>query len=257
MRWDWYQATVETEPDHVIGELLAAFDMASLKDCPPNRPYERGVAIVRGDRTLAKCFWGGVNPKPNVLATGEDSVIAAGVLRNGIAHRVSRADACEDYESPGAWDGIAGMWLETAEEFGVTVTHQGDFYRAEKGRTLYLGAPSSVVRARCYEKGVQLGIDRPIVRAEVQCRPKSHAKDRVSKLEPEEIWGLSRWSRSLGECLTGLEIPRVLAGTLYTPTDTDRARAALLRQYGKHLQVWADEVGSWEELGRMIGSRLA
>lgn len=257
MRWDWYQATVETEPDHVIAELLRAHELASISDCPPIRPYERGVAIVRGDRTLARCFWGGVNPKPHVIATGEDSPAVAEVLRGGIPHRVSRADACEDYEAAGAWERISGMWLDAADEFGVSVKHEGDFHRGTNGRTLYLGAPTSVVRARCYEKGVQLGIDRPIVRAEVQCRPKSHARALVSKLEPGEAWGLSRWSRSLGEALTGLDIPRVPAGTLYTPTDTDRARAALLRQYGKHLQAWADELGSWEKLGSAIGDRLS
>lgn len=252
MRFDWYQATVETEPDHVIGELLQAFYLSSVEDCKPITPYEQGVAIVRGDRKLAECFWGGCNPLPHVRSTSEAAPEAAALLREKIPHRVTRFDVCEDFEAEDAWDRIAGMWVSTADEFRVALRHMGDFHRGEDGRTLYLGAPSSVVRARCYEKGKELGIDRPIVRAEVQCRPKAHARVQAASLEPVAAWGMSRWSKSLGEALTGLDLPRVPAGTLWKPSDVERARAALVRQYGRHVLDWADEVGGGDALVAII-----
>lgn len=53
----------------------------------------------------------------------------------------------------------------------MTTTVAGDWYAAERGRTLYVGAPSSAVRVRFYEKGIQLGSSPNWVRFEWQVRP--------------------------------------------------------------------------------------
>lgn len=47
----------------------------------------------------------------------------------------------------------------------------GDWLGGVKGRTLYVGAPSSALRLRFYEKGIQLGGSSSWVRLEWQVRP--------------------------------------------------------------------------------------
>jgi hypothetical protein len=42
----------------------------------------------------------------------------------------------------------------------------------------------------------------------------------------------------------------------WRPTDTDRARYALVRTYGRVIQAWRDEAGGWDELGHEIERQM-
>ncbi|WP_235605818.1 replication initiation factor domain-containing protein, partial [Rhodanobacter thiooxydans] len=78
---------------------------------------------------------------------------------------------------------------------------RGDWDMPELGRTQYLGASSSAVRARLYEKGKQPEFRHlsrfDLCRLEIQVRPAKDAKDAYSKLSALEVWGASKWTRQL------------------------------------------------------------
>jgi hypothetical protein len=46
-------------------------------------------------------------------------------------------------------------------------------------------------------------------------------------------------------------------GTVWKQSDTDRARSALVKQYGAIMSQWAQDVGSWEALGPAIQAAMS
>ena len=126
----------------------------------------------------------------------------------------------------------------------------------EKGRTLYLGAQSSPTRMRLYEKGKQpqfAFLDRPNwARIEVQVRPAKDAKDVFSMLSPTEVWGSSRWSRAIAASVLQEHVDPHPAGTVYKKTERDAALDWMMRQYGPHLLSLAEDLGSWDCVGRTL-----
>lgn len=269
MRFDWYSATVPAGPDDVLGAMLSAWDLSSVKEIRPKHGYERGAQIHRGDRVLATAWWGGPNGSDvHAWASGSDCPAFADLVRSEWPeHRVSRADVCEDYTAPGAWDVLSGMAITVADEYRLKLDTRGDWVRNAPGRTLYLGSRKSVATCRVYEKGVQMaaeglpGADTDWVRVELEVKPqKRPAKLLAARMLPVEFWGASRWSLGLVEMLGAEHVQRIKLGTVYEAADVDRARAALVRQYGKHLIAWAESLGDEgpliSEIRRMFESTL-
>jgi predicted Zn-dependent protease len=131
----------------------------------------------------------------------------------------------------------------------------------DEGRTLYLGAKSSVCRTRLYQKGLQpeyrhLGRVH-WARAELQVRPAKEAKEAFSQLTPLEFWGASSWSRELAGAILQEHVDPHPAGTVYRLTERDRAVEWLCRQYGAHLLSLAEDLGSWECVGLQLRDTIA
>lgn len=258
MKIDAYAATVRGSIDNVLGELVSVFDLASHKPSRAFHGYQHGAQVHRGDRVLAQVLWGGNGGGIHVSSMGQESGQVAQVLREHFpGHPVTRFDAAEDYVADSAFDQLSGLALEVADKHRCRVYHAGDWHRAEEGRTLYIGSSTSVAQVRVYEKGRQLGGDPNWVRVELCARPKRlEARLAFSQVKPVEVFGVSKWSRELGERLSGQEIERIRAGSLWRPPDLSRARSALIRQYGQLLGAWADEVGGWEALGLVLGAEI-
>lgn len=257
MRFDWYAATVPAGPDEVLGAMLAEWDLASIEDAKPRHGYERGVKVRRGDRTLATAWWGGVNgDSVHAWSSGGQAQGLAELLRREWPlHSVSRADSCEDYTAPDAWQQLSGLAVETAEEHRLKLDTRGDWVRGLPGRTLQVGSRSSVAFVRVYEKGVQMAAeghtdaDPEWVRVELEVKPqKRPGKLLAAMTDAVGLWGASRWTQVLAERLGAPEVARIKLGTVYEPADSARARNALVRQYGKHLLAWADELGGGDAL---------
>lgn len=251
-RWDWYEATVHgSSQDEVVAELVRGLDLVDVRAGRGMYGYAHGAEVVRGDRVLARVWWGG-NPGVHVVGTGESAPDVAALLRRGrlrLRWEVlpTRVDACEDWVEEGLFDRLASGLISYAQEAGVSIDQQGDWVRGY-GRTLYLGARSSVVRVRLYEKGCKEGGDPAWVRMEVMVRPRRHARAEVAGWSPDDAWGASRW---LCEALARIGWDRLMVrsvGTVYRPSSDERARAALVRQYGPTLVRWAEEVGGWDAL---------
>lgn len=264
MRVDWYQATVPEKGPSVLGLMGGhkAFDLCDFDRVGARNSYSDAVSVVRGGNQVALVMWGGVNEGANVCFTGPSAPIGREFIReHWPAHRVSRVDSCEDYCEDGAWDVLESLCETIADTHDVKLRHNGDFYRREDGRTLYLGGKTSPVQVRCYEKGRQmrsLGVetaDLRWVRAEVQIRPPSRVKGVIGQLSERELWGCAKFSSEFMRLLDSKEV-KATPMNEYRPSDDERAYKAMLRQYGPLLRRLAETQG-WDMLGRTIGDDLA
>lgn len=251
--WDWYQATFEAPAEEITGGLLSVFSGVEPVSDRGRHGYQYGRQICRGDDVLARIWWGG-NPGTHVQVTGGHSPELVPVLREWWpGHRVTRCDVCEDWDKAGLFDELSGELIAYSRENGIRIDQQGDWVRGE-GRTLYLGSRSSVVQLVLYEKGYQIGLDQggspSHVRLEVRLRPSGRDSRRlVARWAPDEVFQGSRWLVQALERIGWERLQSASLGTVRRPSDEARARAALIRQYGRALERWAEEVGGWEALG--------
>ena len=271
-RFDWYQATVPAPVQDVLAALPGVVDDGDwerMRKAPHG--YGFGSTLVDHDGPVARVWWGGTHEHPHVVASGEFAPRVADLLRaEWPAHRVSRADVCEDYAEPGSYDRLQDLALSVARDKGVRVGTAGDHLLTKQGRTLYLGAPTSHTRLRIYDKAAELrakfhgqpqkleAIPEELARFEVQVRPQTpQAKQAAAKADPVSLMGSAAWTRQLMLLVSGLDLPPFTAGKVWRQADDDRAYAALLAQYGGLLQRIRSDAGSWECVGLQIGSDLA
>jgi len=260
VRWDWYQGTVfGGEPVFVAEVLGRAFgDLVDVVPSKPKNGYLRGCQLVRGE-PLCSIWWGG-NPGAHVLGTGQASPEVASVVRSVVDDwrwewSPSRVDACVDWIEAGLFDELASFAMQFAKERGVSINQQGDWYRGE-ARTLYLGSRESTVQLVLYEKGYEAGGDPSWVRFEVRVRPKGHARIEVGRWEPATALGACAWLRDLVQALgLGARITQAV-GTVWRPSDAERARRAMVKQYGRVMLGWFEELGSWERVGVEVGAQV-
>jgi hypothetical protein len=188
-----------------------------------------------------------------VEVKGERSPAVVEALRALQPHRATRLDSCADEERPGAFEDLLGPLLQVKAEHRLYGEKRGDWEQPELGRTQYLGAPSSVVRARLYEKGRQPEFRHlarfDLVRLEVQVRPQKEAKDEYSRLSAVEVWGASKWTRQLAEAVLLQKLDPHPPGTIRRDSSMDQALRWMSKQYGPHLVALAAELGSWECVG--------
>ena len=268
-RWDWYEGTTfGVDADTVASTVARAYGWqavgvspVTVGPCRGMHGYLRGAAISKGDETLCEITWGG-NPGVHLKASGASSpqlwkVINALKLEHSCEWSPSRVDAAVDWIEAGLFDRLAGPAMQFADARGIVIDQQGDWHRG-KGRSLYLGAKTSVVRLNLYEKGYQLGggADPNWVRWEVRVRPKGHARLEVGTWAPHDALGASTWLVDLQRELGLGERFAHSVGTVWRPSDTDRARRALIRQYARVMHQWFEEVGTWEQLGVELGTRV-
>lgn len=254
-RWDWYQATLPAaDPAEICSCLLEHFDLSDLAPGRPLNGYEQGAEIRRGEHILATVWWGG-NPGTHVKGTGEESPTVRDALEH-FTRLPSRVDACEDWLQEGLFDDMAQGLITYAKDNGIAINQQGDWSRGIS-RTLYLGAPSSPVRLVLYEKGYQCGGDPSWVRLEARVRPHKRAKLLVGQWGPDDAFRASRWLCEALEAIGWEDLRPYSIGTLRRPSDEERARRALVQQYGRVLECWADEIGGWDALGAVLADRIS
>lgn len=259
MRFDWYQATAAERVSASAVEVLAVHSDDHPEAIKGAHGYSRGWAMRREGRTFARVYQGHGLPE-HVVASGEDAPAVADLLRGHLPHQVSRADVCVDYEGGDATFAQVRAMAESVALGRVVITDYVERAPAGTAATCYVGARSSEVRARIYEKGKQ-DPRYPVgtVRAEVQTRPSSRdRKQLAATLDPAAFWGLSRWSRQLMAEL-GVMVP---AAPVRTPrvSDLDGALNAMSSQYGRRLLELAErlegdvEAFALDLLARVYGS---
>ena len=250
-RFDWYQATVHGLTEVVLtavnNALLNVFDLSDFAPSTPLNGYTHGAVIRRGDTVFASIFWGG-NRGVNVKGTGENAPQISKALRSlPYRHRVTRVDSCVDWVESGLFDRLASSLIAFALEHDIKINQQGDWERGQ-ARTLYLGAPSSTVRLVLYEKGYESGGDSDWVRLEARVRPRGDHGYLVATWSPDDVFRASRWLVGALECIGWDGLIARSVGTVWRPSDLDRAKLALIRQYRRTLLSWADQVGGWDML---------
>lgn len=233
LRVDWFEATVELDT-HVLLAYLALFCTDDTEEWTIVKGkgasgYLRSTRLIGPtfDVTVLDLGNGGY---PHVRATGQNAEPVRRVLQGiGCVGRVSRVDiACDSTEG---WTAAERRVLDYADSHPKTqIMHMGDFHRAERGRTYYLGAATSRRRVRIYEKGIQMGTEPNWVRVELQFRPEDRAsKSWAFRASLPELANSSRTFIAV-RALEGLYVPPLFERTGTQPIH------ALAHQYGRILK---------------------
>lgn len=255
VRFDWYQTTVLVQCPQESGLVDALLKAWPLSDWGPARNlngYAYGGAILRGDRILCHLCWGG-QTGVNCKTTSDESPVLAEALRQfRKPHLPTRIDSCIDWQEEGLFDSLSGALIDYAKQNRLSINQQGDWIRGQ-ARTLYVGSKDSPVRLVLYEKGYQQGGSAPLdwVRLEVRVRPKREWRSAVSSWDAETVF-CAGWVPGALQALGWDDLQRRSVGTVWKRSDDERARLALLKQYGAVMARWANETGGWASFGGVL-----
>ena len=258
-RFDWMQKTVHEDPRDIY-ELLAGTLGGELEPGRGLNGYHRSMAVKRAGETLARVLFGGPNGWPNVVTSGPATDDVAPVMRGAWDRaEVTRMDSASDFDSPGGYEAVRAILEAIHERTGLTKYELSSTKRGVTSATYYLGAPSSRVRVRLYQKGRferQQGhaeASENWFRLEGQVRPTgADARRRASTMDALEVWGFSPTLRELARDVLGADVERVNPNLRRDP-DYERALEALKRQYGATLEKLLAVEGSWDAVGHVLG----
>ena len=291
-RFDWYAATIDEGDSEKIARHLGHSLGIEVQPCKPVKPWGRAHALVVDGEVVARVFGYGIardsdrsTPRlsvPNVEAASPSPIAAVSshsdapdvgaglcqvvvtsthcdrlvpvVRRLWPAHRVARADAAYDFALQFAE--LDRKALTFALDQGITWRLVTD---SAGGATRYLGATSSEVMLRVYDKRAEVlsrtpelvdGVPDLWTRVEVQVRPgKSDQKWRLGVATPEEAFGFSRWSALFAAMHLDLE-PITEATHVRRPDDVTRHFWYLGSQYAPALRRFEKEGVDRQELAR-------
>jgi hypothetical protein len=270
--FDWYQATVRRPENDVIEALLDLEPGLSVSHSRGAHGYAHAAVVgSEAEGTVARVWHGGSHPFPHVIVSGEWAQPGVELIRARfeMEHVVSRADVRQDFSDEGAFDVIQPHLVDAAARHRVKVGTAGDHLLTKLGRTVYLGAPSSAVRLRLYDKAAELRahlaknpaklaqVPPHLARLEAQVRPATHeARFFFSTMEPVEMLGCARWMREVWNAVAGLQLTPINVGRGWRQSDDERAYRYLLAQYGGVLRRMRVTHGSWECVGLQLGEDL-
>lgn len=245
-KWDQHNTTWhDVDAVEICSKLEALEPFAMVLPDRPKHGYQTGVVFSAGGEAIARVWWGG-NPGVHVTLHNENAHRLAPLLRGLEGHReLTRADACEDFIEAGGFDRMAGYWMAFAKARGLKINQQGDWVRGI-GRTLYVGSRSSPVMLRIYEKGHKEGGNPDWYRLEVEIKPKGAARVAAAYWEAGQAFNCSGWLVAGLEGLGWDHLKAQAIGTVYRPSDEDRARRWLVKQGHGVISRWIDEAGSVE-----------
>lgn len=245
-KFDWYEATFfEINPLDLVREIERAHPFALIEPDRPQYGYRVGQVFKHGGDAMARVWWEG-NEGVHVSTTSSHAHRLAPLLRGHGVHFPTRVDACEDWIEHGLFDRMANHLTAYAVAHRITITQLGDWVRGQ-ARTLYLGSKHSVVRLVLYEKGYEQGANPDWVRLEIRCRPKGRANRLLfSQLTPGQVFGAAKWVVAALEGLGWDHLQALSIGTVYRPSDEDRARRWIVKQGYGVISRWIDEAGGVE-----------
>lgn len=257
MRFDGYAGTIRSTPfPEVVNRLSRALGGAAM-GANPRRRYRDVVDVHLGGRMAAWVAWDRGNEAVYFEGKGDTSPdLVAAVRELWPGHTVARADVCEDYDEPGAFEQLVRV---VRQHKGPRV--YGGFAKLpdddqDHGRTWEAGVRDRFYM-RVYEAGKmreRLHHQRPHwVRAELEARPHYAADKRVAAtLTPLAFFGLSAWTARVGGALSQVEVPRYQPPT--RAYHFDRTTAYLATTFERHWRQLLEDLGDWECVGRELQS---
>lgn len=270
--FDWYQATVKDSVDEVLDALMDGMGSAcSLHHTKGRQGYATVTRVLDDGALVAQVQHGGMHPYPNVIFTSDDAIPGSEILRSRFpGHLVTRVDPKEDFADVGAFERMQPLLLSAADRHRLKVDTRGDHLLRNEGRTIFLGAPSSAVRLRLYDKSAELRakfaadpvrlaeVPDNLTRLEAQIRPQTReARELFSTIEPLDAMGSSAWLREVWQSVAGTGLEPVQVRKPWRQSDDDRSYAYMLSQYGGMLGRRLKDHGSWACIGEQIGFDLA
>jgi DNA relaxase NicK len=267
LRFDAYSATTQAAKAQDLVQLVAdvvpftsGWEMKMGKGF---HTFAERIAFKGNDGTeFASVMWGGKQgDRCMIEVKGDHTPKAVEALRARYPHRCTRVDSCADFDAPRAFERLYRACKQVKKAHRIIGGKMGDWDDfPEKGRTLYLGATTSVTRLRLYEKGKQPGyahLAKPnLARLEVQIRPAKEAKSTFAALSAEDVWGASRWTRDLAAMVLKEHVDPHPAGTVYRQSDLDRRLDWLCRQAGATFMELLEDCGTWENVGLTLGEAM-
>lgn len=272
MKFDWYAATLPgVSPTDALDVIKSGMGH-TVEEGRRRLGYAQCFHVLNaGGDKVAEVLCGSVGKnhlETHACATSDNAPQFASVLRGAFPeHRVTRFDAAEDLDEPGAFVKLTDTMGEVATAHRV----KGLWIKPDdpgEGATYYLGGKSSSVTCRCYQKGLQMRKDihpalRPSIsehwaRLEVQVRPpKMLGKALAATLTPEQAWGFAAWSQDLILAAHKLNVEKIQGLGWKPQTDDEITLDWLCRQYGPLLGRMVEDLGSWDCVGLTIGDRIA
>jgi DNA relaxase NicK len=249
--WDW-SATTHEASDGCVDEVLHLLGAKNVVPGKGLQGWTQSVKAFDGDgHALGSVYFGGSRDDIHVVSTSSMADTARPLVAGYGNAKTARVDTRVDTLLP--WDQLAEVLNAAAETYGAQITFMESKERGvSKGRTLYLGAPSSRIRVRVYEKWLESPNEYAFGtnRVEVQLRPHSAAKGTVSSWTPGETFCASRTTRDLAERLGNSFAPEAtLRIKPKTPT-LDETLQAMARQYGPAVARFLEHTGG--DIGRVM-----
>lgn len=249
--WDW-SATTHDGQTAVVDDLLAALGAAVALPGKGLQGWSQSVqAYDRDGYLLGSVYFGGGRDDVHVVSTSAAADIARPAVVDIARARTARVDTRVDTLVP--FEDLVGICEASADAYGSRITRIESSERGQSlGRTVYLGAPSSAVRVRVYEKWLESpgqyveGTNR----VEVQLRPASKVKERVSAWTPAETFCASRVTRDLARRLGDDLAPKATLHVKRGTPDLERALEVMGDQYGKAARRWLEISGG--DVGRLL-----
>lgn len=268
--FDWYQGTARTTVDELLEGAFSLAERPWLDHGKGMHGYGTTTRVQSDAGLVCQVWHGGTHHYPHFVFSGEGSQVGCEMIRARFDHHVTRLDPKQDFGGEHAFDLMQPVLLGAARDHRIRVSCQGDHLLTKQGRTLGLGAPSSAVGMRMYDKADELRakfaadpvrlatVPEFLTRVELQVRPQTReAKQRFATIEPVEALGSSAWSRQVWRELLELELEPVRVTVPYRQADHDRAKAYMLAQYGGVLRAMLADAGDWACVGLQLGVDLA
>jgi hypothetical protein len=213
MRFDAYCATIrDIEYQRVVHEL-AEHTGGYISKGPTLRRYGETMQIdIKG----TSAGWVGFDSGNGVVfaeGKGIHTPRWAKVIRTLYpGHTVPRADVCEDYDEPGAFDQLR-LLVQRTKGPKVYSGYNKKPDNPELGTTWEAGIRGAPAYLRLYEKGKQpqhVNDGRPDwARLETEFRPHLAAhKQLAARIEPLQFWGLTGWTAKVANALTSCPVAR-------------------------------------------------
>lgn len=248
--WDWYGATIETDPDHLVsrlaGPLQASPELVSRVGrwsalWKLHRGEDVPCTVAYTDDRLGEPFFESKSHSPELVP----------LIREWFPlHRVARCDGRIDFHDEGWWEVIEEEMKRYAHDRKVRMDPVGPHVQPHLGgRTWNLGKTSGWQRcATLYEKGCELRLPtRSPIRLEVKVRPPSKLKAHYATLTLHEVLLDNAFVRYLVERI-GLDLGAArIAQVERNRTDLDRLLDVFSRQYLATFKLLAERYESMQE----------
>ena len=251
--WDWTQTTHVVKDDATVRQLVRALEPDTTVPGKGLQGWSQSVEAYDAQGfKIGAVYFGGGRDDCHVKATSAAADKVRPLVSGRFDARTARVDTCVDTLMP--FEDLGAMLRETAQTYRSKRFFMESFEGDETcGRTWILGAPSSAIRIRVYEKWLEsLGqYVEGTNRVEVQLRPPSRVKGDVSSWTTAQTFCASKVARDLAG-LIGAELAdkATLHVSRGTP-DLERTMQVMGEQYGPSFDRFMEWSGG--DLDKVLG----
>lgn len=234
-QFDFYNVNIDHSYINLVERLAKDLDL-DIERAIPKYGYREAYSLVRGTTKHMLIQSGGeaVGTGTYCSANGHfANEFYAWLVDNKTEYQLIRADVKIDLDGQEYFEQIAKMLKIVALNHRLKTSCMGDWVQTNTGRTLYVGSRQSPVYCRLYEKGHQYSFASNLVRLEFEIKPKKHARLELAGQPAANFLNVNRWVSELISMMTQstIEPSDLKLGTVYLPSDHERALAHLVKQY--------------------------